>query len=68
MRNACLLQLWCLILAACGLVADNASAVWRFGGPQPQRMKVGAQPQDVKFHHQPIAVAAGRRVVAVALI
>jgi DNA-binding beta-propeller fold protein YncE len=79
-------------------VADNASAVWRFGGPQPQRMKVGAQPQDVaatskavwvtesgdqtlvrldpasrrvvariKFHHHPIAVAAGRRVVAVAL-
>jgi streptogramin lyase len=28
-------------------VADNANSVWRFGGLQPQRIKVGSQPQDV---------------------
>jgi streptogramin lyase len=79
-------------------VADNASAIWRFTGGRPQRIRVGPQPQDIaatanvvwvadyggeslvridprsrrvlariELRHHPIAVAAGRGVVAVAL-
>ena len=80
-------------------VADNASAIWRFDGGRPQRIRVGTQPQDVaatsegvwvadygdrtlvrldptsrrvvtriKLHRQPVAVASGGGVVAVAML
>jgi YVTN family beta-propeller protein len=80
-------------------VADNATAVWRFDGGRPQRIRVGMQPQDVaasseavwvadygdrmlvrldptsrrvltriKLRRQPVAVATGGGVVAVALL
>ena len=57
-------------------VADNANAVWRFGGARPQRIKVGAQTQDVAATSETVWVAdsggqtlvrldpASRRVVA----
>jgi YVTN family beta-propeller protein len=80
-------------------VADNSTAIWRFDGGRPQRIRVGMQPQDVaataesvwvadygdralvrldptsrrvltrvKLRRQPVAVATGGGVVAVAML
>jgi streptogramin lyase len=57
-------------------VADNANAVWRFGGSKPQKIRVGAHPRDVAASTKSVWVAdsgdqalvrldpASRRVVA----